>query len=119
MPPTVRILILSRLAPPDGCARLLAHGKMHELDAKALAFSPAETESLLSLLGIEQAGRLRDTVCEYTDGWAAGIALVANWLWHRPEADTRQEDVSRLVTGYLTTEVFSTFTVAERETLLA
>lgn len=119
MPPGIRILILSRLAPPDGCARLLAHGQMHEVDAKALAFSPAETESLLSLLGITQAGNLRDTVCEYTDGWAAGIALVANWLWHRPGGATRQEDVSRLVTGYLTTEVFSTFTVPERETLLA
>jgi DNA-binding SARP family transcriptional activator len=119
MPTGVRVLILSRLAPPDGCARLLAHGQMHEVDAKALAFSPAETESLLSLLGIKQAGSLSDTVCVYTDGWAAGIALVANWLWHRPDGTTRQEDVSRLVTGYLTTEVFSTFTVPERETLLA
>ncbi|HEX8961656.1 MAG TPA: BTAD domain-containing putative transcriptional regulator [Rhodocyclaceae bacterium] len=119
MPPGVRVLILSRLAPPDGCARLLAHGQMHELDAKALAFSPAETQSLLALLGIAQAESLCDTVCQYTDGWAAGIALVANWLWHRPDGATRQEDVSRLVTGYLTTEVFSTFTVPERETLLA
>jgi DNA-binding SARP family transcriptional activator len=119
MPPGVRILILSRLAPPDGCARLLAHGQMHELDAKSLAFSPAETESLLTLLGITHAEDLRDTVCDQTHGWAAGIALVANWLWHRPDASTRQEDVSRLVTGYLTTEVFSTFTTAERETLLA
>lgn len=119
MPRGVRVLILSRLAPPDGCARLIAHGALHEVDAKALAFSPAETESLLALLGIEEAGRLRDMVCQYTGGWPAGIALVANWLWHQPGAATRQEDVSRLVTGYLTTEVFSTFTVPERETLLA
>lgn len=119
LPRGVRTLILSRSAPPEGCARLLAHGQMLELDPKALAFTPGETERLLEALGLAQAAQVRDTVFNYTHGWAAGIALVASWLKRRPEAATRLDDISQLVTGYLTTEVFSTFTATENETLLS
>lgn len=119
LPRGVRALILSRSPPPTGSARLLAHGRMVEIDAATLAFSAAETEQLLSVLGLPQAAAVRDTVVNYTHGWAAGIALVASLLKRRPEAATRLEEISRLVTGYLATEVFNALSEAERQTLLS
>lgn len=119
MPPGVRILILSRSLPPEGCARLLAHGRMQSFAAETLAFSAAETERLLLGLGLAQAAQVRDAVFDYTHGWAAGIALVASWLKRRPDAASRLDEISRLVAGYLAAEVFSAFSDSERETLLS
>jgi DNA-binding SARP family transcriptional activator len=119
LPHGVRTLILSRALPPEACARLLAHGQLQAIDAKTLAFTAVETERLLLGLGLPQAAKFRDAVFNYTHGWAAGVALVASWLKRSPDAASRLDDISQLVTGYLTTEVFSTFSEAERETLLS
>jgi DNA-binding SARP family transcriptional activator len=119
MPPGVRTLVLSRTLPPDGCARLLANGQMHAIDAEALAFSATETERLLLGLGLAQAPAIRDAVFDHTHGWAAGVVLVASWFRRNPEAASRLDDIPQLVAGYLTTEVFSAFSDVERDTLLS
>lgn len=119
MPPGVRTLILSRALPPEGCARLVANGRMHTIDAETLAFSAAETERLLLGLGLAQAPTIRDAVFNHTHGWAAGVVLVASWFRRSPGAASRLDDIPQLVSGYLTTEVFSAFSDAERDTLLS
>ncbi|MBI4986281.1 MAG: transcriptional regulator [Rhodocyclales bacterium] len=115
----MRVLLLSRSAPPESCARLLAHGAMHEMDAATLAFSPLETERLLALVGVAQAAALRDAVFKFTHGWAAGVTLAASWFKRRPDAVARVDEISDLVASYLATEVFSAFSEAERDTLLS
>lgn len=120
LPPASKVVVLSRALPPAACARLLAHGDMHELDSAALAFSRDETEILLNVLGIGHAETVADSVYTFTRGWAAGIALVASWLKRRPGAALAAEDVlSEAMVGYLAEEVFSAYTDEERATLLA
>ncbi|MBV6320295.1 BTAD domain-containing putative transcriptional regulator [Duganella violaceipulchra] len=120
LPPASKVVVLSRALPPAACARLLAHGDMHELDGAALAFSRDETEILLNVLGIVHADSVADSVYNFTRGWAAGIALVASWLKRRPGAALAAEDVlSEAMVGYLAEEVFSAYSDEERATLLA
>lgn len=120
MPPGIRLLVLSRSPAPGGCARLLAHGLMREVPATALAFTSAETEVLLHVMGVERAGELSATVFRYTQGWPAGIALIASWLKRRPQAALKTDDIlSEAVAAYLAEEMFSAFSEVERETLLA
>lgn len=120
LPPTSKVVVLSRALPPSACARLLAHGDMHELDSAALAFSRDETEVLLNVLGVGHADTVADSVYNFTRGWAAGIALVASWLKRRPGAALAAEDVlSEAMVGYLAEEVFSAYSDEERATLLA
>lgn len=120
LPPGVKLLVLSRAPAPANCARLLAHGMMQEIPVTALAFTAAETEVLLHVMGVERAVELRDTVFRFTQGWPAGIALTASWLKRRPQAVLKTEDVlSEAVAAYLAEEMFSAFSDVERETLLA
>ncbi|RFP12023.1 MULTISPECIES: BTAD domain-containing putative transcriptional regulator [unclassified Duganella] len=120
LPPASKVVVLSRALPPAVCARLLAHGDMHELDGAALAFSRDETEILLNVLGIVHADSVADSVYTFTRGWAAGIALVASWLKRRPGAALAAEDVlSEAMVGYLAEEVFNAYSDEERATLLA
>ncbi|GJJ01191.1 hypothetical protein RugamoR64_17290 [Duganella rhizosphaerae] len=120
LPPASKVVVLSRALPPAACARLLAHGDMHELDGAALAFSRDETEILLNVLGIVHADSVADSVYNFTRGWAAGIALVASWLKRRPGAALAAEDVlSEAMVGYLAEEVFNAYSDEERATLLA
>jgi ATP/maltotriose-dependent transcriptional regulator MalT/DNA-binding SARP family transcriptional activator len=120
LPPASKVVVLSRALPPAACARLLAHGDMHELDSTALAFTRDETKVLLNVLGVGQADTVADSVYAFTRGWAAGIALVASWLKRRPGAALAAEDVlSEAMIGYLAEEVFSAYSDEERATLLA
>ncbi|NRR33054.1 transcriptional regulator [Oxalobacteraceae bacterium] len=120
LPPSTRVLLLGRQLPPQNCARLQVHGAMEVLDGAALAFSRGETETLLKVLGVVRAEEVGDTVYNFTQGWAAGIALVANWLRRRPDAVLGAEDVlSEAVVGYLAEEVFSAYSEEEQRTLLA
>lgn len=120
LPPASKVVVLSRALPPSACARLLAHGDMHELDSAALAFSRDETEVLLNVLGVGHADTVADSVYNFTRGWAAGIALVASWLKRRPGAALAAEDVlSEAMVGYLAEEVFSAYSDEESATLLA
>lgn len=119
LPPGARVLVLGRSAPPEACARLLAHGRMCVVDAATLAFSHDETGRLLAAAGLAEPDKLCEPVLEFTQGWAAGIVLVASWLKRRPDAAARLDEMSQLVAGYIATEVFTAFSEAERDTLLS
>lgn len=120
MPPSVRVIVLSRAGAPSACARLLAHGEMGIADSAVLPFSRAETEVLLNVLGVAHADAVADTVYRFTRGWPAGVALVAAWLRRRPQATPGFDDVlSGPVIDYLAEEVFAAFASEEQATLLA
>lgn len=120
LPPAIRVVIVSRAAPPDACARLIANGALHALDATALAFSRAETEVLLNVLGVGHAEAVGNAVFHYTRGWPAGVALVAAWLRRWPAAVPGAQDVlSEPMVGYLAEEVFGAFGPEQQATLLA
>ncbi|MQA85080.1 MAG: tetratricopeptide repeat protein [Streptosporangiales bacterium] len=99
-PPSLHVVLSSRDEPPFPIERLRGRGQVLELDGAALAFTEAETRTLLdALLGAEDgaggcgsgnlpvlAARLHDI----TEGWPAATVLAAEWLRHRP-ASTRTD----------------------------
>lgn len=120
LPRGVRQLVLSREPAPANCARLLAHGMMQEIPGTALAFSAAETEVLLHVIGVERAVEVCDTVFQLTQGWPAGIALIAALLKRRRQAVLKGDEMlSDAVAAYIAEEVFSAFGNVERDALLA
>ncbi|MDM0025530.1 LuxR C-terminal-related transcriptional regulator [Variovorax saccharolyticus] len=85
-PANLHLVLASRGAVPLALDRARAEGQLLELDVRDLRFSPAESEIFLrSQLGhIEQRDAL--LLHELSDGWAAGLQLLAiNWMKRRQE----------------------------------
>ena len=77
-PPALHVVLVSRSDPALPLGRLRAHGRLSEVRASDLRFTPAEAEALLAHvadgLGAEDAARLEAR----TEGWAAGLRLAAD-----------------------------------------
>jgi LuxR family maltose regulon positive regulatory protein len=85
-PANLHLMMASRGAAPLSLDRLRAEGQLLELDVRDLRFSAAESERFLqSQLGAidhRDAAQLH----ELSDGWAAGLQLLAiNWKKRRQE----------------------------------
>ncbi|MDM0072305.1 LuxR C-terminal-related transcriptional regulator [Variovorax sp. J31P207] len=85
-PSNLHLVLASRGAVPLSLDRLRAEGQLLELDVRDLRFSAAESERFL----LSQLGSIdhRDAMLlhELSDGWAAGLQLLAiNWKKRRQE----------------------------------
>ncbi|MDM0103451.1 LuxR C-terminal-related transcriptional regulator [Variovorax sp. J22R24] len=85
-PSNLHLVLASRGAVPLSLERLRTEGQVLELDVRDLRFSPAESARFLQ----SQLGSIdhRDAVLlhELSDGWAAGLQLLAiNWKKRRQE----------------------------------
>jgi LuxR family maltose regulon positive regulatory protein len=99
IPPTLRLLIITRSEPPLALARLRASGELCELLANDLRFSEEETSTFLqqiltSSLDNETLQRIDHQVA----GWPAGLRLLALTLARRQARGDQTE---------LTLEAFS------------
>ncbi len=86
LPATVHLMMLVRSDPPLPLARLRVHGDLYELHAGDLRFSEEETQtfvgqSLPFALSKDMLARLEAR----TEGWAAGLRLLALALQGRKE----------------------------------
>jgi len=76
-PPRLHLMLSSRSAVPLSLERLRAQGQVLALDQSDLRFTLAETEQFLKLhVGPLDARTVRQ-LHELTDGWAAGLQLIA------------------------------------------
>lgn len=76
LPPTVRVLIMTRHDPMLGLARLRAHGDILELRAHDLAFSRAEAADLLTnIVGESLDPEMVHLLWKQTEGWLVGLCL--------------------------------------------
>ena len=87
LPATLHLVILTRSDPPLPLARLRVHDDLYELHAPDLRFSLEETRTFLRqalpfLLSPEAITRLEAR----TEGWAAGLRLLALALQGRKES---------------------------------
>ena len=95
MPPSCRLVLLSRAEPPLPLAGLRAGRQMIEVRAADLCFTEAETEALLTnVLGATPDAALVTALQQYTEGWAIALRLAAPSraamsAWE-PAAATRQ-----------------------------
>lgn len=92
-PANLHLMMASRGAVPLSLDRLRAEGQLLELDVRDLRFSAAESERFLQ----SQLGTIdhRDAMQlhELSDGWAAGLQLLAiNWKKRRQELATARGD---------------------------
>lgn len=76
-PSNLHLVLVSRSAIPLSLARLRSHGLVLELDLRDLRFTPAEAEIFLKAQLGEVSTQEIQSIYEMTDGWIAGLQLVA------------------------------------------
>ncbi len=110
-PDNLSVAVAARSFPPQGLSRLRATGQMEEIGPDDLALTYDEVGSFME--GATDA-RLEpsdvDTLHEHTEGWAAGLQMVAIALRSRQKPGNPVEALSgttRSVNGYLQEEVFA------------
>ena len=81
LPPPVHVVIATRADPPLSLARLRARGQLAELRLADLRFTEAETGRFLNdALGLDLSPADLETLYRRTEGWAAGLRLLAGSL---------------------------------------
>jgi len=112
LPTTLHVVLLTRSDPPLPLARLRVQHQLNELRADDLRFSPAETQMFLQqALPYALPGHAITSVDARTEGWVAGLRLIALALERRshPDEVARVLDTvsggHRHVMTYLVTEV--------------
>ncbi|NTU86213.1 MAG: hypothetical protein HGA45_43945, partial [Chloroflexales bacterium] len=115
LPANVQLAIGTRADPPLPLARLRVRGLLAELRAADLQFEPDETAAFFQQRG--RPGLSSDALAllgAWTEGWAAGLQLVALALPHAPEGYTVLEHLHAHIAGsqhhiftFLADEVFA------------
>ena len=123
LPPTVRVVIVTRQDPPLPLARLRVRGQLTEIRAEDLRFSAQEAARFMAesmRLEIPEAAIARLT--ERTEGWIAGLQLAALSLRATTDVDAFVEAfgaTDRYIFDYLMDEALASQAPATREFLEA
>jgi LuxR family transcriptional regulator, maltose regulon positive regulatory protein len=109
-PPQLRLVVATRADPPLSLHRLRVAGRLGEIRAVELAFTPAEAGELLAGLGVDLPDGELEALWKRTEGWVAGLRLAALSLRGHPDpgrfvAEFAGDD--RAVAGYLVEEVLA------------
>jgi LuxR family maltose regulon positive regulatory protein len=121
LPPSARVVAVTRSDPPIGLGRLRARRTLTEIRAGDLAFTVDEASELLLREGIGLSGESVKLLVQRTEGWPAGLYLAALWLrdLDDPEAGARAfAGSAREVGDYLSDEVLSALAPRVRDFLL-
>ncbi|WP_433275323.1 LuxR C-terminal-related transcriptional regulator [Pseudonocardia xinjiangensis] len=106
--PALSMLVLTRRDPPWPLSRLRMAGLLAEVRAQDLAFREAEAAELFALLHVDLDPWQVRRLVERTEGWPAGLRLVALHLHDRADVEAEVAAFSgddHSVAGYLVTEV--------------
>jgi LuxR family maltose regulon positive regulatory protein len=109
-PTGLQLVLSSRFDPPLSLPRLRLTGRLHELRADRLRFSPTEAATLLERSGLNLTPTQVDTLHQRTGGWAAGLRLAALALTQTTNPDAFLDQFSgndSTVADYLVGEVLS------------
>lgn len=117
-----RLLLGGRHQPPASVSRLRMSGRVTEIGARELAFTPAEADELWDREGLALAKDLAERILHLTEGWAAGLRLAALSLQDEQDPQGflgRFADHDRATADYLAEEVLARLHPDERDFLLA
>ena len=109
-PTGLQLVLSSRLDPPLSVPRLRLEGRLWELRADRLRFSPVDAATLLERSGLRLTPTQVDTLHQRTGGWAAGLRLAALALTRTTDRDAFFEQFSgneSSVADYLVGEILS------------
>jgi LuxR family transcriptional regulator, maltose regulon positive regulatory protein len=107
-PRSLRMILATRHDPQLGLHRLRLAGRLTELRSADLRFSESEARSLFSASGVSLPESAVDSVVARTEGWAAGLRLVALSLARQADPTSFVAAFSgsdRTVADYLLAEV--------------
>lgn len=110
-PQTLNVIILTRADPPLALARLRVQGRLQELRAADLQFTPEEMNVFFTLaLDFELPPGAKTTLAGRIEGWAAGLQLAAMSLKGLPAAERESfiqafSGAQRYILQYLLEEV--------------
>lgn len=110
LPRLVRVVLSTRQDPRLGLHRLRLAGRLTELRASELRFTPEETRELLAASGITLSDEDVALLHGRTEGWVAGLRLAALSLAGHPEPERFVAEFSgneRTVADYLLAEVLA------------
>ena len=111
LPSNLHLMLLTRVDPGLGLARLRAAHALAEVRVAELAFTTAEARELLVVLGRLGLGAEEiEMLVERTEGWPAGLVLA--WLWLGTVEDPGRAvrafgGDNRFVADYLSSEVLA------------
>ena len=119
LPPPARLIVGSRQDPPLPIARLRARGQLTELRADDLRFEPAEAEAMVTeLVGADIGPSAATSAWTRTEGWAAGLQLVALAQRTRTQTPGAGQPGDRHLLDYFAAEVLPALTPEEHDLLL-
>jgi ATP/maltotriose-dependent transcriptional regulator MalT len=108
-PSQLRLVIISRVDPPLPLMRLRARGELTEVRAADLGFTTDEVETFFNqLLGLHLATEEVAALAARTEGWIAGLVLVAHALPGYANAATFIRELAgshRFILDYLVEDV--------------
>jgi LuxR family transcriptional regulator, maltose regulon positive regulatory protein len=109
LPANARVIVITRIDPALGLARLRAGGRLTELRADDLAFTVDEARELLVERGRLAVGDDEIRLLHArTEGWPAALALATLWLRRVPDLPAAVREFGgdqRFVADYLLSEV--------------
>jgi LuxR family transcriptional regulator, maltose regulon positive regulatory protein len=109
-PRGLQLVLATRSDPPLRLERLRLSGRLTEIRARALAFSPDEAAALLLAERVALRPDQFENLLAQTEGWTAGLRLAALSLARSPDPDAVLRDLvgnGPALTDYLVAEVLS------------
>jgi len=109
-PANVQLVLSSRLDPPLSLPRLRLAGRLRELRAEQMSFTPHQAAALLEKLGLRLSPPQVEVLHRRTGGWAAGLRLAAVGMGESADRDAFLAQFSgddRSVADYLVGEILS------------
>jgi LuxR family maltose regulon positive regulatory protein len=91
LPPSMHLVIASRVDPDLSLSRLRANGKLNELRSADLRFTPKESTLFLEqMTGLSLTAAEVDALDQRTEGWIAGLKMAALSLRQRESTSVAQ-----------------------------
>ena len=122
LPPSLRVVIASRMDPPLPIARMRARGELNELRAADLGFTVEEAAAMVRAVGdVSLDDVAAGLLWERTEGWAVGLQLAALSIRGaaRPAAAAMAiHGDDRHILDYLSTEVLQRLRPQQRDLLV-
>ncbi|HSM55591.1 MAG TPA: LuxR C-terminal-related transcriptional regulator [Candidatus Sulfomarinibacteraceae bacterium] len=120
LPAQLHFVLAGRGEPPLPLARYRARGEMMAVGADELRFGPRETVDFLSQMGVDLAPHEAAPLQKQTEGWIAGLQLLALTMRRRLTAPERPfaGGRHRFIVDYLREEVLAYQPEALRRFLL-
>ncbi len=120
-PPELRFVLLTRRDLRLGLHRLRVEGELTEIRGEDLRFTLDESRALLEAAGVRLSDGALESLVATTEGWAAGLRLVALSLDRHPDPERFAVSFSgreRAVADYLLAEVLERQPAEVRQLLL-